>query len=128
MKLLLDTNAFLWMTLDAPELTARARQTIANPDAIHLISVATLWEIAIKDGLGKLRLHSPLELMLRDISPAYGLLRLPIEDDHLIAYRNLPLHHRDPFDRIIIAQALSENLVVISSDAAFDAYGITRIW
>jgi len=128
MTLLLDTQAFFLMTLDAPELSSCARAAIADPTATCLVSIASLWELAIKDGVGKLRLYAPLDQMLREVGLAFGLRRLSIEDAHLTAYRNFPLHHRDPFDRMIIAQALSENLTVVGNDEAFDAYGVRRIW
>ena len=128
MNVLLDTQAFFWMTLDSPQLSLQARDAISRSAGNCFVSVVSLWELSIKDGLGKLRLYAPLEQMLSEVGPAFGLERVLIEDAHLLTYRNLPLHHRDPFDRMIIAQALSEKFTVIGSDSAFDAYGVKRIW
>ncbi len=128
MNVLLDTHSFLWMTLDLPELSSQARTIIRAPSNRKFVSMASLWELAIKDGLGKLEVQAPLQELLAGIGKTFPLHRLGIQDAHVLAYRNLPLHHRDPFDRMIIAQALSEKFIVIGNDTAFDAYGVERIW
>jgi len=128
MNVLLDTHSFLWMTLDMPELSARARAAIENPANRKYVSMASLWELAIKDGLGKLDLQTPLDELLAEIGNPFPLHRLGIQDAHVLAYRNLALHHRDPFDRMLVAQALSEGLTVVGCDEAFDAYGVRRVW
>ncbi|MCW5559589.1 MAG: type II toxin-antitoxin system VapC family toxin [Verrucomicrobiae bacterium] len=128
MNVLLDTHSFLWMTQDKPELSSRARAAISDPSIQKFVSMVSLWELAIKDGLGKVELRAPLHELLAEIGNPFPLHRLGIQDAHVLAYRNLALHHRDPFDRMLIAQALSENLAVVGNDEAFDAYGVLRIW
>jgi PIN domain nuclease of toxin-antitoxin system len=126
MRVLLDTNAFLWLS-DSPEHIPQA--TLQILDDTHnelLVSIATPWEIAIKKSIGKLKTrHTAQQFMVayEDI-----IEFLPIQAHHLAIVETLPLHHRDPFDRIIIAQAITENIPVISSDAAFDDYYVERIW
>lgn len=93
-----------------------------------LYSVVSLWEIAIKVGLRKLETKVPIEAMFPEMERRAPDLRPPLLTPHLLEYARLPLHHRDPFDRMIVAQALSENLSIISSDSTLDAYGIQRIW
>jgi PIN domain nuclease of toxin-antitoxin system len=116
------------MTQDMPELSSRARAIIEEPSNRKFVSMVSLWELAIKEGLGKLESKTPLGELLAKIGNPFPLHRLGIQDAHVLAYRNLPLHHRDPFDRMMIAQALSENFLVLGNDAAFDAYGVRRIW
>ncbi len=124
MDLLLDTQAFLWFENGDERITAAAKQSILNPKSVKFVSMASFWEIAIKNSLGKLQLSVSFEELL-EIS---GYLHLPIGSEHLKLLRLLPYHHGDPFDRLIIAQALHENLTVISSDGQFDNYGVRRIW
>jgi PIN domain nuclease of toxin-antitoxin system len=124
MNLLLDTQAFLWFESGDLRLSAAARQTIQDPANTKFISMATYWEIAIKDSLGKLELHISFD----DLFDLKGYSHLHISAGHLIKLRTLPMLHRDPFDRLLIAQALTEQFKVVSSDAQFDAYGIERIW
>ncbi|MCI0663806.1 MAG: type II toxin-antitoxin system VapC family toxin [Acidobacteria bacterium] len=128
MRLLLDTHTFLWFTLDDPLLSAIARDLIANPDNEIEISPASYWEIAIKIRIGKFVLSEPLEdFMEREI--AMNRFRiLHIEPRHVAPLTSLPFHHRDPFDRLIIAQAMVERIPVVSSDTAFDDYPIKRLW
>lgn len=128
MNVLLDSHSFLWMALDAPQLSAGARAAIANPANRKYVSMVSLWELAIKDGLGKLELQAPLSELLGKIGNPFPLHRLGIRDAHVLAYRQLPLHHRDPFDRMLVAQALSESLTIVGNDEALDAYGVQRIW
>ena len=128
MSVLLDTNAFLWALEDAARLSSRARTIFADAGQEKVVSVAVFWEMTIKASLGKLRVgRAPDELMAS--LPEAGVIRvLPIEASHLRRLGTLPHHHRDPFDRLMIAQALEEGLEVVSSDDAWDAYGVTRIW
>ena len=124
MNLLLDTQAFLWFEAGDSRLSATARQAITNKLNVKFISLASYWEIAIKNSLGKLDLQVPFD----DLLNLQGYSHLQISGEHLKALRKMPLHHRDPFDRLIIAQALHENFDVVSSDTQFDVYGIKRIW
>ena len=128
MKLLLDTHTLLWFLGGSDRLSARARDLIENPANIRLFSVAGAWEIAIEVSLGKLSLTAPFgELVPRQLhANAIGLL--PIEPAHMAAIIELPFHHRDPTDRMIIAQASAEDAALVSADAALDAYAVRRIW
>ena len=128
MLLLLDTHTFLWATLDDPRLSAAARGLITDPSNTVEISLASAWEIAIKAGLGKLPLPQPVEVFLRRELRSTGTGVTPITFDDVLAVAKLPQHHRDPFDRLIVAQALGRGLPVVGRDAAFDAYGVRRIW
>lgn len=125
-KLLLDTHAFIWFVSNDANLPAETKNQIESADAVFL-SIASIWEIAIKLNIGKLSLKGTFE----DIEPqliAADIKILPVTFTDTVQFRYLPLHHRDPFDRILIAQAMNHSLVLISRDAAFDAYSIQRLW
>ncbi len=109
-------------------MSGRAREAIEAYDNTILASVASLWEIAIKHGLGKMSLHRPFAELVSDELERQQIGVLPMEAPHLTTFVSLPLHHRDPLDRIIAAQALSESLPVLSADKALDPYGVRRIW
>ena len=128
MRLLLDTHAFLWFVLDDPKLSSSARALIADPANDVLLSPSTYWEIAIKVSLNKLDLHTSYEdFMTRGIEGNQFEI-LPIETRHTAVVSTMPSHHRDPFDRLIIAQATVENIGVVSVGSDFDSYGVTRLW
>lgn len=128
MRLLLDTHSFLWFVLNDAQLSPAAAALIANPQNHIEISPATYWEIAIKVGLGKYVLADALDVFIERELAANDFHILPIEPRHAAPLTTLPLHHRDPFDRLIIAQALTEQIPIVSADTAFDAYPITRLW
>jgi PIN domain nuclease of toxin-antitoxin system len=128
MQLLLDTNAFLKWVEDDPGLPRKARAVIADPDNECLVSKASAWEIAIKCGLGKLRLSLPAGRYVTDHVIANRFRLLDIELRHVARVESLAKHHRDPFDRLLIAQALEENLPVVTADLVFRKYGVKRIW
>ena len=128
MNLLLDTHTLLWMADGAPELSALAATHIASPMHAKYVSVASLWEIAIKVSIRKLTLRRPLDEMIATLRATGLVAILPIADAHVVKVSSLPLHHRDPFDRLLVAQALADGLTVVGDDAAFDAYGVTRLW
>lgn len=128
MRVLLDTHAFLWAAADAPELGRAARRCFLDPSTRPLLSVASVWEMAIKVGLGKLRLDLPLDDLVDEGLTGQGIALLPIELCHALAVRTLPLHHRDPFDRLLAAQALAERIPILSNDDTFERYGVERIW
>jgi PIN domain nuclease of toxin-antitoxin system len=127
-KVLLDTHAFLWFIGGSPRLSSPARTAIESPENERFISAASIFEMAIKISLGKLTVGQPLEQILaREIdSGAFSLL--PIEVRHVSVLASLPFHHRDPFDRLLAAQSLEDDLVFLSVDEAFEAYGVRRIW
>lgn len=128
MYLLLDTHALLWWVEDDPQLSLVARRLIADEQNDCLVSLATAWEMAIKAGLKKLELAVPVQRYFQQHLPANDFRLLPLELDHVTRVETLPLHHRDPFDRLLIAQALCEGLTLVSGDSVFDHYGIKRFW
>ena len=128
MRYLLDTHALIWFLGGDPQLSAHARQLIEDEENELFISVASLWEIAIKVSLGKLSLGAPFETLFPAQLESNSIAVLSITIDHLHTVRVLPFHHRDPFDRLIIAQAQAEAMPVISTDAVFDSYSIPREW
>ena len=128
MRLLLDTHAFLWWVDGGTRLSVRARRAIANPANECLVSVASAWEMAIKVSLGKLRLPAPPERFVADQLAANGFRLLASELHHVCGVADLPFHHRDPFDRLLVSQALAESLRIVSADPIFRKYGVTRLW
>jgi PIN domain nuclease of toxin-antitoxin system len=128
MTLLLDTHTLLWFFWDDPQLSAPAKTAIEDPGNRKLVSVASCWEIAIKVAVRKLDLGEPSRTFLSREIARNNFDLLPITLHHATGVETLPFHHRDPFDRLLIAQALAEGVPVVSSDAAFDLYGVTRIW
>jgi PIN domain nuclease of toxin-antitoxin system len=127
-RLLLDTQAFLWFLLDDPKLRATARSLIANPNNEIEVSPATYWEIAIKIALRKYALPEPFEVFMEREIAINDFHILHIELKHVALLTTMPFHHRDPFDRLLIAQATAERIPIVSADTAFDAYPVTRLW
>jgi PIN domain nuclease of toxin-antitoxin system len=127
-KILLDTHAFLWFIEDSPKLSTAARSVIEDGFNEPLLSVASLWEMAIKVSIGKLDLKKPFETFVPDQMDLNGFDQLAISFPHIAAVAKLPFHHRDPFDRLLVAQALVEGMPVVSADDLLDAYGVTRLW
>jgi PIN domain nuclease of toxin-antitoxin system len=128
LRLLLDSHALIWSVDDPGRLSAAAVAAIPDPANELLVSAATVWEIAIKIGRGKLLLTLPFRQWMTQAIADLGLTVLPVTVDYADAQAGLPDHHRDPFDRMIIAQALVEAVSVVGHDAVFDAYGVTRVW
>ena len=128
MKLLLDAHTFLWFVWDEAQLTNNAKALIVNPTHQKFISAATYWEIAIKVSIGKLDLGEPYRAFMHREIARNNFDLLPVSVDHAAAVSVLPLHHRDPFDRMLIAQAMVEQLPIVSGDSAFEAYPITQLW
>ena len=122
MKLLLDTNALLWLLNDDRHLAPRARQIIENSQGIA-VSEVSLWKISIKVSIGKLQSVPELLDTVRDL----GFRRLSLSDEHLRFYETLPLLHRDPFDRMLVAQASIEGMSLLTSDSFLDSYGISVV-
>ncbi len=127
-RLLLDTHVFLWWVDDAPELSAAARRVIADGHNECYLSVASCWEMAIKSSLGKLRLAKSVDRFVSEQVTANGFSMLNIELRHAAKVEKLPFHHRDPFDRLLIAQAVMEKLTIVSADSNFSDYGVKVIW
>ncbi len=128
MNLLLDTQIFLWLEGDPARLSPAARNACTEVNHVLWLSVASVWEMQIKISLGKLRLGRPLAETVAGQQAANGLRLLPVQLEHALAVGNLPAHHKDPFDRLLIAQARHENWEVVSADAEFRAYPVRVIW
>ncbi len=128
MKFLLDTHIFIWLIDGNPKLSQAARQAIENENNSLHISIVSLWEMTIKTSLGKLELAIPLEQIIIDFILPSGIQILPIHLPHLLILQTLPFHHRDPFDRLLISQAKSETLTLISEDATFQKYEVKILW
>jgi len=126
MKVLIDTHVLLWGLQDEAKLSRRVQALL--PAADVWISVASLWEIIAKIQVGKLTLPTPVGEYLTTKLTANGVSVLPIRFDHVMRLESLPLHHRDPFDRILIAQSLSESLPLVSADPQFERYSVELIW
>lgn len=128
MRLLIDTHAFLWFIDASPQLSATARKLIEDAGNERYLSVASVWEMAIKVSLGKLRLGQPMEVRIPQQLSHNGIALLSIDLRHTAAVTTLPFHHRDPFDRMLIAPAQVEQMSILSIDSALDAYGTARLW
>lgn len=128
MGLLLDTHTFLWFIGNDRRLSRTAAQRISDPDARVIVSVVTAWEIVIKVGTGKMVLHRPLADLWRESIADNGMEVLNVTTPHIFELASLPPHHRDPFDRLLAAQAISEGHQIVSADVALDAYPVDRIW
>jgi PIN domain nuclease of toxin-antitoxin system len=126
-KLLLDTHALLWWLLDDPSLPAAPRRAIERAEAVF-VSAASVWEVAIKQRLGKLPELTLAAAELPGLIRDSRFLPLPVDDRHAAAVGTLPLHHRDPFDHLLIVQALAEGLTLVSRDRQLEAYGVRLRW
>jgi len=127
MKYLIDTQILLWIFGKSDQLTARATQIIKDQKNSLCVSKVSFWEAAIKVNIGKLTLPFELETLVQE-TLSNNIEILEIEMRHILEHVNLPIHHRDPFDRLIISQAIAEELPVISSDEKFSLYDVKRIW
>lgn len=128
MRLLLDIHAFLWWISDVPELSKKARKAIGASENDGLLSFASCWELAIKLSFGKLTLPGTLERFVPEHMAWNGFTHMAIEFRHIARVSTLAFHHRDPFDRLLAAQAIEEDLPIVSADPIFQKYGVKRIW
>jgi PIN domain nuclease of toxin-antitoxin system len=128
MKLLLDSHAFIWWSSEPEKLSSRARACCKDSSNILILSVASVWEMQIKLQLGKLLLVAPLRTLIENQQRNNDLQILRIEIEHALALNTLPLHHKDPFDRMLIAQANAEELFVVSKDEVFKTYPVKLLW
>lgn len=128
MKVLLDSHSMIWALDNPTKLTPSATAALQDLRNQLLVSAASIWEIAIKFGKGRLPLSLPYRAWMDKAVADLGLTVLPITLDYAERQAGLPFHHRDPFDRLLAAQALVENCPLVSGDAIFDAYGVRRIW
>jgi PIN domain nuclease of toxin-antitoxin system len=127
-RLLLDTHTFLWWASDAPELSSTARKAISDNRNECFLSIASCWEMAIKSSLGKLRLSKPVDRFVQDLMTENGFRLLVIDLRHTAKVESMPYHHRDPFDRLLLAQAITEKLTIVSADSIFSDYAVKRLW
>jgi PIN domain nuclease of toxin-antitoxin system len=128
MRLLLDTHTVLWFWWNDPQLSSNALQLICDPANRKLVSVATPWEVAIKVSLKKLTIGGPYQGFFPQHMLRNNFEWLDSKDGHFATLTALSFHHKDPFDRLLIAQAQSEQIPIVSADPAFDAYSVSRLW
>jgi len=127
-KFIADTHAFLWFITDSERLSPKAKTFLEASESDRVLSAASIWEIAIKTSLGKLSFKKPLEELLPEQIRLNYFQVLDISSEHALRVAGLPMLHRDPFDRMIVAQALVERLPILSNDGALDGYGVRRLW
>lgn len=127
MQLLLDTHVFLWLLEGSSNLTSSVRDLLESTENCLYLSIVSFWEIAIKLGVGKLELRYQFE-ELPNLLRQLRIEILPIVFEHTRSYLDLPLHHRDPFDRMLVAQAISNSLILVSQDSQIDSYPVQRFW
>jgi PIN domain nuclease of toxin-antitoxin system len=128
MNVLLDTHVFIWLDSAPERLSDKALVVLQDQNNVLYLSMASVWEMQIKQQLGKLNLKLPLRHLIEEQRANNGLQILPIETDHIYALNELPLHHNDPFDRLILAQSKLEKLHLASADTVFSRYGVDLIW
>ncbi len=128
MKLLLDTHAFIWWNNEPEKLSPQARAACEDVNNVLILSVVSVWEMQIKLQLGKLKLDIPLRTLVESQQRTNDVQILPVLNEHVFALEILPLHHKDPFDRMLIAQANTEELFVVSKDEIFKAYPVKLLW
>jgi PIN domain nuclease of toxin-antitoxin system len=127
-NILLDSHALIWAVDNPGRLGGQAAIALQDADNQLLVSAGTMWELAIKIGLGKLSLTLPFRQWFTNATQDLGLSILAITVAHADEQSKLPKHHGDPFDRLLVAQALVEDLTIVSADHTFDRYGVTRVW
>jgi PIN domain nuclease of toxin-antitoxin system len=127
MNLLLDTHTLIWFSENDPQISQHAKDAIQTPGHKWFVSRVTYWEMAIKFSIGKLAVKQTLDQIMAEVRSNYFEV-LPIEDSHILMVETLPFLHRDPFDRMLIAQALTEDFTLVSNEKLFDDYGVKRIW
>ncbi len=128
MRLLLDTHAFLWFVAGDRRMSATARRRIEDARNDRYLSIASIWEMSIKLQLGRLELDVSIAELIQSRATDSGILLLAIAKEHAMAVATLPRHHGDPFDRLLIVQAMHENMAVVGADSRFDVYGVRRVW
>ena len=127
MKLLLDTCTFLWIVADAPEISRRARDLFRTADNEVYLSAASAWEIAVRHGLGKLPLPDAPDRFVREMREAHGIASLPVDEESALHVSRLPALHRDPFDRLLICEAIQEGVPLVTSDEIILRYPLKTL-
>ena len=128
MNLLLDTHIFIWAFSDVARLPSAAAKALLDPQNSLFLSTASSWEMQVKEQIGKLVLSPSVEIFIKSQMLLNQIRPLPINNEHVWILRQLPLHHRDPFDRLIIAKAMSEKIAIATKDDAFRNYAVETIW
>ena len=128
MRVLVDTHTFLWALLENHRLSAKAKQILTSKEHELYFSLVSLWEIAVKMKIGKLNTVGSSVTYIRDEMGEYGMELLPIRYEHILQLERLPLHHSEPFDRLLIAQAIAESLPILTHDEKFPLYPVKLIW
>lgn len=128
MKLLLDMHTFIWWATEPGKLSSDASATCQDPAHTLFLSIASIWEMQIKLQLGKLVLPQPLPLLIEHQRQANSMQLLSIDPDHIYTLGTLPMYHKDPFDRLVIAQAHSQRLTIVTADPLFATYGVSILW
>ena len=128
MRVLIDTHVFIWWTSDVKKLSSLVHNLLLDPSTEAVLSMVSIWGMQIKSSLGKLQFKTALSKLVDDEINRNRIELLPLSLSHIYALSNLPNHHRDPFDCILIAQSIDEDLQILSIDEKFDAYGVKRLW
>ncbi|MCA6501237.1 MAG: type II toxin-antitoxin system VapC family toxin [Pseudanabaena sp. M135S2SP2A07QC] len=128
MRVLIDTHVFIWWTSDVKKLSSRVHDLLLDPSTEAILSMVSIWEMQIKLSLGKLQFRTALSELVDNEINRNRIELLSLSLSHIYALSNLPHHHRDPFDRILIAQSMDEDLQILSIDEKFDAYGVKHLW
>ena len=125
---LLDTHTFLWLATEDERLSPTARELVLDPATDLFLSVGSVWEMAVKKSLGRMELTVPLSRLVAEQLKQLRTSLLEIRREHALLVETLPFHHRDPFDRLLVAQAIEERLPLLSADSQLDAYPVERVW
>lgn len=128
MRILLDTCAFIWITTDAPELSQKARDVFRNPENEIFLSSVSVWEIMVKNGIGKLPLPDEPENFVHLKRQQHAIKTLSLTEQAVLHLKKLPKHHQDPFDRMLICQALEHGLTILTSDSKIVQYPVATVW
>jgi PIN domain nuclease of toxin-antitoxin system len=127
-RLLLDTHTFIWWANNDPLLSTSAKLAVGDRANEKFLSAVSTWEMAIKVAVGKLALSASVPIFVASQVSKYQFISLPVAFDHTYQVETMTLHHNDPFDRLLIAQALVENLIIVTCDSKFDSYGVQTLW
>ncbi|AKE64584.1 hypothetical protein NIES3806_16540 [Microcystis aeruginosa NIES-3806] len=128
MNILLDSHTLIWFSQNSPQLSSSAIEILENRNNLLFLSLVSVWEIQIKVQLGKLNLDISLSEIVKDQTKINDVQILPMKLSHIWTLDTLPYYHKDPFDRLLISQAITENLIILGVDSVFDAYPVQKIW
>ena len=128
MNILLDSHTLIWFSQNSPQLSSSAIEILENRNNLLFLSLVSVWEIQIKVQLGKLNLDISLSEIVKDQTKINDVQILPLKLSHIWTLDTLPYYHKDPFDRLLISQAITENLIILGVDSVFDSYPVQKIW